>query len=245
MQMKSEEASVVRERGRYGILAVLGLAIAAAPVSGETPPKPDMGTCHFYLPKEAVTIVYETYGGGARSNYRQANERNTYLGRQIIRVPKKDAPIFLVLSAGSATEWDLRLEAGAEVSAVLVLSSHHQIVSNVPPKAEIGFAIHGQGGGMDCPEDYTGGSDGSDLLVNLNPLLDREFSRNADEYFRTSSGKCDYMACGDDGEFSVPMPEATVPQPQVSFWSRLFGATVEAKAPAAVNVRTSTPLVIR
>jgi hypothetical protein len=252
MKMKSETAvpRIARRLCASAIRNVSGLytasvavMLAISPAAAEAPREGDSGSCRFHLPDHVLTLVYDTYGGGAKSKYRLADASKARLGRQAIRVPKKDAPIFLILSAYDPTEWDLRIEPGAEITAILAIGYHEQIVSNVPPNAEIGFSSYSGDAGVDCPKDVNWDQD---LLAKLNPMLDREFSRTVETHYSASSGKCEMMACGDDGHFATNEPGA-VTAPPGSFWSRLFGA----KAPPPPTptgsgiVRSSAPYIAR
>lgn len=202
-------------------------------------PQSDLGTCRFNLPKKVTTIVYDTYGGGLPSKYRLEAQPHTYLGRQEVRIPKRDTPVFLVFSSYGPTEWDLRIDPGAQIAAILVVGTNDQIVSNIPPKTDVAFSTLASGAGWDCPTGVTWTD--QDLQSKLRPMLDNEFSRPIDEYYRRSSGECVYVGCGGDANWQGKS-EA---KPSVSLWSRMFGPSQPPMAKVAGEVRTSGPLLIR
>ncbi len=217
-----------------GLVATMGSATAQSPPAVKLGPAGDLGSCGVYLPPKTVTIVYDTYGGGLPSKYRLLDEPNSYLGRTEITVPKKDAPLFLVLAAYSATEWDLNIQPGAQIAEILVLGYHHQIVSHVPPKTEVGFSIFVGGTGRDCPKGVYWSD--HDLASKLRPMLNVRFSRRIDEYYRSSSEECVKAGC---------LGFSKAVKPSGSFWSRLFGSTATAAPEAKDSVRASASLQIR
>jgi hypothetical protein len=187
-----------------------------------------------FLQPKTTTIVYDTYGGGLTSKYRLLDEPNSYLGRTEITVPKKDSPLFLVLVSYSATEWDMNIQPGAQIAEILVLGYHHQIVSHVPPKTEVGFSIYVGAAGNGCPKGIYWTD--HDLPSKLRPMLSGRFSRGIDEYYRSSSEECVKAGClGFSKE---------VKQQGGSFWSRLFGSKAQAAPETADSVRASASLLI-
>ncbi len=194
-------------------------------------PTPDLGSCRFRLPRNSKTIAYYTYGGSQSSKYRLFYEPNTYLGRQPVVIPKREAPLFVVLVSYGPIEWDLRIQPEAEVAGVLVLGYGDQIVSNIPEATSIGFSIYTGQNGRDCPTSSSWWASKS-LTEVLPPMLEREFSRSLNEYYNSGYEDCSYFMCERSPKIAV--------QPAASFWSRLFGAA----KPEGV-VRTSARLIVR
>ena len=217
-----------------GLVATMGSTAAQSPPAVNLGPAGDLGSCSVYLPPKTTTIIYDTYGGGLPSKYRLLDEPNSSLGRAEITVPKKDAPLFLVLVSYSATEWDMNIQPGAQIAEILVLGHHHQIVSHVPPNAEVGFSIYVGGTGRGCPNDVYWTD--HDLPSKLRPMLNGRFSRRIDEYYRSSSEECVKAGCLG---FSKAVKEAGG-----SFWSRLFGSKASAAPETAGSVRASASLQI-
>jgi hypothetical protein len=212
-------------------LASLGLTLLAAACSPsdnhEKPlPKADLGSCNFYIPPDAKTIVYSNYGAGGHSQYRFAKTPDERIGRQAIKVPKRDAPLFLIVSAYASTEWDLKVEPGANIKAILAVGHEPQLVSHVPPGAKVAFSSLVGGAGDACGADLYD----EDPLRKLNPYLNT-FGRRVDKYYRGTDGKCEMLGCGGDSRFSD--------EPSPSLWTTLFGGA----EPEPTNiVRTSAPL---
>jgi hypothetical protein len=188
------------------------------------------------LPNEVTTIVYYTYGGSMASRYRLFHEQQTYLGRQPIVVPKRDKPLFIVLVSYGPTEWDLRIDPGAEVAGALVLGYRDQIVSNLPANTKLGFSIFTGGNGHDCPTRK--GWWGDDMKV-LSPMLYTEFSHYPNEYYNSGYEDCSYFLCKRSSK--------VVDKPKPSFWARMFGsAKAEEQAPKTGGIiRTSARLILR
>ena len=120
------------------------------------------------------------------------------------------------------------------IAEILVLGYHHQIVSHVPPKTEVGFSIYVGAAGRDCPNGVYWTD--HDLPSKLRPMLSGRFSRGIDEYFRSSSEECVKAGC-------LGFSKA-VKEPGGSFWSRLFGSKASAAPEPADSVRASASLQI-
>lgn len=224
------------------VAALLGLAtlvtVPSSPAlaAADEPPAADLGSCWLSLPNDVATIVYYTYGGSMASRYRLFHEQQTYLGRQPIVVPKRDKPLFIVLVSYGPTEWDLRIDPGAEVAGALVLGYRDQIVSNLPANARLGFSIFTGGNGRDCPTRK--GWWGDDQKV-LSSMLYTEFTHYPNEYYNSGYEDCSYFLCERSSKVGG--------KPKPSFWARMFGsAKAEEQAPKTGSViRTSARLVLR
>ena len=227
----------VNRIARMAAAGLIGIALhttirAPQSMAAEAPlPKPDLGSCRFRMPPNATTIAYYTYGGPNSSRYRLFHEPNTYLGRQPVIIPKRETPVFVVLVSYGPTEWDLRIDPGAAVAAVLVLGYQDQIVSNMPAATPIGFSIFTGEHGSECPTTSSWWANTS-LTEVLPRMLNLEFGRRMNEFYNSSHQDCSYFMCERSPKISA--------QPAPSFWSRLFG---EAKPEGAV--RTSARLVLR
>lgn len=226
------------------VAALLGMAtlvtVPSSPAlaAAEEPPAPSLGSCWMSLPKQVTTIVYYTYGGSMASRYRLFYEQQTHLGRQPIVVPKRDKPLFIVLVSYGPTEWDLRIDPGAEVAGALVLGYRDQIVSNLPANTRLGFSIFTGGNGHDCPTRKSWWAD-DNLTKVLSPMLYADFSHYPDEYYNSGYEDCSYFLC--------ERSRKAADKPQPSFWARMFGSA-KAEEPAAKTggvVRTSARLVLR
>ncbi|MES5484791.1 hypothetical protein QMZ05_18705 [Bradyrhizobium sp. INPA03-11B] len=206
-------------------------ALAAA----EELPAPSLGSCWLSLPKDVATIVYYTYGGSKPSRYRLFHEQDTHLGRQPITVPKRDKPLFIVLVSYGPTEWDLRIDPGAQVAGALVLGYRDQIVSNLPANVRLGFSIFTGGVGRDCPARKTWWGDD---MKALSTMLYTEFSHYPNESYNSAHEDCSYFLCERSGKVAD--------KPKPSFWARLFGsAKAEEQAPKTGDVtRTSARLIV-
>lgn len=215
-----------------GLVAAMGSTAAQSPPPVKLGPAGNLGSCSVFLPPKTTTIVYDTYGGGLPSKYRLLDEPDSHLGRTEITVPKKDTPLFLVLVSYSATEWDMNIQPGAQIAEILVLGYHHQIVSHVPPKTEVGFSIQVGGTGRDCPNGVYWTD--HDLPSKLRPMLNARFSRRIDEYYSSSSEQCVKAGC-------LGFSKAAK-APGGSFWSRLFGSKAAAAPETADSVRASASL---
>jgi hypothetical protein len=214
-------------------LAALGLTLSVAACSPtdshEAPlPKADLGSCNIYLPPDAKTIVYSNYGAGGHSQYRFAKTPDERIGRQAIKVPKRDAPLFLIVSAYASTEWDLKIEPGAQIKAILAVGHEPQLVSHVPTGAKVAFSSLVGGAGNGCGPDLYD----EDPLRKINSYLNT-FGRGVDKYYRGTDGKCEMLGCGGDSRFSD--------EPSPSLWTKLFGGA-EPEPPTNI-VRTSAPLM--
>lgn len=225
------------------IIALASIGVALSCLSGlpgmaaaPDGPVESLGSCTVWMPPETTTIVYKTYGGGLTSKYRLLEEPNGYLGRTQITVPKRNGPLFLILSAYNPTQWELNIEPGAQIAAILVLGYHHQIVSHVPPRTEVGFSIFVGGTGQDCPRGDI--LTNNDLMVPLRPLLNARFSRKVDEYYVAEWEECAKKGC-------VGFPKTiSGKEPQVSWWDSWFGAKPVAVPEPVGSVRTSAPLFV-
>lgn len=220
------------------VAALLGMAaLVAVPAlaAADEPPAPNLGSCWLNLPKDVTTIIYYTYGGSKASRYRLFHEQDTNLSRQPIVVPKRDKPLFIVLVSYGPTEWDLRIDPGAEVAGALVLGYRDQIVSNLPANTRLGFSIFTGGNGHDCP---TRKSWWGDDLKALSPMLNAEFSHYPNEQYNSGYEDCSYFLCERSGKIAD--------KPGPSFWARMFGsAKAEEEAPKTNGViRTSARLIL-
>jgi hypothetical protein len=174
----------------------------------------DLGSCRFRMPRETQTIVYGSYGGGLTSQLDLEGE--THKVRRIeIRVPKKDAPLFLVMTAYDPVEWDLKIDAGAEIAAVLVMGYHNQAIRHLPEGVPHAFSTYKSGPGAECPKAIYAYNRGADFDA-LRKMLNLEFSRSVDEFHTGSSAQCLYKGC------VVSKP------PAASFWQTLFGSAQSA-----------------
>lgn len=154
-----------------------------------TIPQASLGACRFQIPHDAVAIRYDAFGGGARSNYRLAAEPGAYLGRAPITIPKRDAPVYVILSSYGPTEWDLKIEPGARIAAVLAVGFRSQIVSNVPPQTEVAFSTVEDGAGEGCPALTF-----EDPIAQFQPVLPGS-GQLVDEHYREGPDTCAMIAC--------------------------------------------------
>ncbi len=214
-----------------GLVVPTTLRVPQSMAAEQALPKGDPGSCRWRLPRNATTIAYYTYGGSKSSKYRLFYEPNTYLGRQPVVIPKRAAPIFVVLVSYGPTEWDLKIQPDAEVAGVLVLGYRDQIVSNLPEATAVGFSIFTGEHGEDCPTSSSWWASNS-LTEVLPRMLNAEFGRSLDEYYNSGHEDCSYFQCERSPKIAA--------EPTGSFWSRLFGG---AKPEGAV--RTSTRLIVR
>ena len=221
-----------------GIVLQATIRVPQSMAAEQALPTPDLGSCWLRLPSNSTTIAYYTYGGSKSSKYRLFYEPNTYLGRQPVVIPKREAPIFVVLVSYGPTEWDLRIEPEAKVAGVLVLGYRDQIVSNIPEATSIGFSIYTGEHGRDCPTSSSWWA--SESLTEVLPrMLNREFSRRLNEYYNSGYQDCSYFLCDRSPRI------AAMPTP--SFWSRLFGGAnpEDVWRSAGGVVRTSARLTSR
>ncbi|MCC8982997.1 hypothetical protein [Bradyrhizobium acaciae] len=220
-----------------GVAALVTVPSSPALAAADEPPAPNLGSCRLNLPRDVTTIVYYTYGGSVASRYRLFHEQDTHLGRQPIVVPKRDKRLFIVLVSYGPTEWDLRIDPGADVAGALVLGYRDQIVSNLPANTRLGFSIFDGGGkGLDCPTSKSGWSDD---MKALSAMLNAEFSHYPDEHYNSGYEDCSYFLCQRSGKVAD--------KPKPSFWARMFGgAKAEEPAPKTDSViRTSARLIVR
>ena len=124
----------------------------------------------------------------------------------------------MVLNAYDSTEWDLRIEPGAKIAAILAMGYHPQLVSHVPPNTKVAFTSFTGKAGYDCPKyEYS-----DDPLSKIIPLLRVEYGVGVKEFYRRETRACAMMDCGNEGQ--------------------LPGAAEPSEAPAG-EVKTSEPLV--
>ena len=200
-------------------MRALAVGLAFLALTATTAAAEDLGSCRFHLPRDAKTIVYGVYTGGLRSSLRLVDEGHQ-IKRVEVRVPKKDEPLFVVLSAYDPVEWDLKIDDGAVIAGILIMGFHHQAVRNLPPEVRFGFTTRLSGPGSECPKPLYAYSRGSEHYHELTRLLSDEFSRSVDEFYGSYGADCLYKRCTP----STP--------PQRSFWQSLFGG-----APAEVTKR--------
>lgn len=191
----------------------------------------DLGTCRFRMPRETHTIVFGVYAGSLTSGIGLDGETHR-VRRMVVRVPKKDVPLFLVMTAYDPVEWDLAIDPGAEIAAVLVMGYHNQAIRNLPESVPHGFSTYKSGPGEDCPKATYAYGKGAEF-AKLRQLLSNEFSREVDEFHARPGAPCLYPGC------SVPEPPAT------SFWRTLFGSStdVQPKTPEP-PIRATTRILL-
>lgn len=207
------------------VTAIALLTLTAGAAAAE-----DLGSCRFHLPPETKTIVYGVYTGGLRSTLRLVDEGHQ-IKRVEVRVPKKDVPLFVVLTAYDPVEWDLKIDDGASIAGVLVMGFHHQAVSNLPPDIRVGFTTRLSGPGSECPKPLYAYGRGGEDYQKLTRLLSNEFSRSVDEFYGSYGADCLYKGC------VVSAPR------QRTFWQALFGSGSAVAARPQFPVQASTRII--
>jgi len=178
-------------------IAALAVALAASGCKpkpkAELPlPQASLGSCRFSIPQNATVILYDTYGGGMKSNYRAADRPITYMGRQLVKIPKRGGPVFALLASSGATEWALVFEPGATLAGVLAYGGDTQVITNVPKGTMVGFSNH-DGAGEGCPGGAGWDSNGG-TVASITPFLNR-YGLRINERYRPETRDCEMIAC--------------------------------------------------
>jgi hypothetical protein len=184
----------------------------------------DIGTCRFRLPRNTPTLVYGVYQGGLSTSLRFVGSQQPIM-RVEVRVPKSEAPTFLVLMAYSPVLWDLRFDQGSSLAGVLAMGYHDQALLNVPDNVAHGFSTYQGSIGADCPRAVLTYGRGGDDFRQLSRLLSQEFSSGIDEFYGKYSAECLYKNC---------QPQSV--SPRLSFFAHVFGAA-DNGAPIPANAR--------
>jgi hypothetical protein len=191
--------------------AVLALPLLLAQIAGaQNAQAQELGSCQFHLPREATTIVYGAYAGGLPSSVRLAGEKHQ-IKRIEAHIPKREKPVFIVLSAYDPVEWDLKIEEGADIAGLLVTSYHDQVVRNLPANIRYGLSSFVSGQGADCPKPVWAYAK-DENYTKLEDMLDMEFSRSVNEFHGAYSPECFYDDC-----------KIETRAPQRNIWDKIFG----------------------
>jgi hypothetical protein len=184
----------------------------------------DVGTCRFRLPRNTPTLVYGVYQGGLATPLRFVGSQQPIM-RVEVRVPKSEAPTFLVLMAYNPVLWDLRLDQDALLAGVLVMGYHDQALLNMPENVAHGFTTYQETVGADCPRAIQTYGRGGDDFRNLGRMLNQEFSSGIDEFYGKYTAKCLYKNC-----------EPQSVSPPRGFLARVFGPD-DTGVPIPANAR--------
>lgn len=215
------------------LLALLALLLGPAATSAAAD---DLGSCRFHLSRSTWTIAYGAYEGSLPSSIRlpPSHHSANRLRRIEVTVPKKDVPLFLILTAYESVEWDLKIEPGAQIAAVLAMGYYAQFVRNLPERVPYGFSTRSDGAGDECPKTpiYAYGS--GDDYSKLTTLISDEFSRKVNQFHGNYGAECLPKGC-------VAMRK---PKPR-GFWNTIFWAPTKAEPPPAGGppLRASTRLL--
>ena len=183
------------------------------------------------MPRETHTIVFGTYGAPLGSSLVLEGEDHK-VRRIVVRIPKKDVPVFVVVTAYDPVEWELIPDLGAEIAGLLAMGYHNQVVRNLPEHVPFGFSTYKSGPGTECPKAVYAYGKGAQL-DELRKLLNLEFSLSIDEFYPANGAECLYKGC----QLSQPV--------RPGFWQSLFGgsAATNPAGPPPPPLRASARVV--
>lgn len=206
---------------------ILASALSAAAHLNSTAATADVPGCYMNIPRNARTIAYGVYTGGAKSAVQMASSHQT---KQVtVAVPKGEQPVFLVLSAYDPVYWNLDIEDGAELSGAVVFSYHGQAVGNVPPFVPVGFSTVEHGRGPDCPKPIYSYGEG-DNYAAFETLISDEFGKAIDEFHGAYSAEV------------LPKSHKKPVAEEPGFWTWLTSLIKPEPAKHIIEIRSSAAL---
>ncbi len=221
--------AVVAGAGLLATGLAVGVATPAAAASQE------LGSCRFHLPRNTWTIAYGVYTGSLPSKVKFLPSHGSHnIKRVEVTVPKKDVPLFLVMTAYDPVEWDLHITPGTNIAGVLVMGYHNQVVRNLPTNVPLGFSTRNDGAGDQCPREARYAYGSGDDYSNLYALIGDEFSRKINEFHGRYGAECLPKGC-----------VVTKPAPK-GIWNILLGPTPKPEDKPAADappLRASARLV--